>query len=64
MKLSPSDRPAALAQRICPVTGESLGDHGTPIKVRVRDRDVFVCCKGCIEELQQNPEKYLGEVGR
>ena len=58
-KLSPADREAAVAQRVCPVTGDQLGDMGVPIKVRVQDRDVFVCCKGCVAKVQKEPEKYL-----
>jgi len=59
-KLSPEDRAAAIAQRTCPVTGDLLGEMGTPIKVRVQGRDVFVCCQGCVKKLQKDPQKYLG----
>jgi hypothetical protein len=36
-------------QEICPVTGNRLGDHGTPIKVAVGEHkeEVFLCCEGC-----------------
>ena len=44
--LKPSDQAAALAQRKCPVTGDLLGSEGKPLKVRVRGRTVFVCCRG------------------
>ena len=62
-KLTPADRAAALAQRVCPVTGDVLGSDGKPLKVRVQGRDVFVCCKGCVADLQKDPEKYLSETG-
>jgi hypothetical protein len=58
-KLPPADREAALAQRVCPVTGDALGEMGVPIKVRVRGRDIFVCCKGCVAKIQREPTKYL-----
>ncbi len=58
-KLSLADRTAALAQRTCPVTGDTLGSDGTPIKVQIGGRDVFVCCEGCIADLQKDPGKYL-----
>ncbi len=58
-KLSLADRTAALAQRTCPVTSDTLGSDGTPIKVQVGGRDVFVCCEGCIADLQKDPGKYL-----
>ena len=57
--LSAEDRAAVLAQKICPVAGEPLGSMGTPIKVTIDGRDVFVCCKGCIEALEADPAKYL-----
>ena len=59
-KLSASDRASALAQRVCPVTTDVLGEMGTPIRVRASGRDVFVCCEGCVEELKQNPSRFLG----
>lgn len=61
-KLPPGDRELALQQRICPVTGEQLGSMGVPIKVVVRGRPVFVCCKGCVTQLQENPEKFLKTI--
>ena len=58
-KLSLADRTAALAQRTCPVTGDILDSDGTPIKVDVGGRKVFVCCEGCIEELKQNHSRLV-----
>lgn len=39
-------------QQICPVSGQALGDHGTPIKVTVgaKKEEVFLCCKGCLQK--------------
>ena len=61
-KLSPADRAAAIAQRVCPVTGDLLGEMGMRIKVHVTDRDVFVCCKGCVAKVQKEPGKYLDQL--
>lgn len=36
------------AQKICPVSGESLDSMGGPIKARSGDRTVFLCCQGCV----------------
>ena len=58
-KLSPEDRALAERQKTCPVSGDPLGSMGTPIKVTVEGRDVFVCCKGCIKQVKEHPEKYL-----
>jgi YHS domain-containing protein len=60
--LSEADRAAALAQKVCPVSGEMLGEMGTPIKVTVKGRDVFLCCESCREKLEANPDEYLAKL--
>jgi YHS domain-containing protein len=37
-------------QEVCPVSGEKLGEHGAPIKTKVGEETVFLCCKGCLQE--------------
>lgn len=44
-------------QEICPVSGEKLGEHGDPIKTKVGEETVFLCCKGCLEE-KVSPEHW------
>lgn len=61
-KLSPADRKLAEAQEICPVSDEPLGSMGTPIKVTVEGRDVFVCCAGCEDELKKNFDDYVAKL--
>jgi hypothetical protein len=61
-KLSPADRALAEAQKICPVSDQPLGSMGTPIKVTVEGREVFVCCEGCIAEVKDNFEKYAPKL--
>jgi YHS domain-containing protein len=61
-KLSASDQIAALKQKICPVSGEKLGEMGTPIKVSVKGRDVFLCCPSCKEDIEKDPDKYLAKL--
>jgi hypothetical protein len=60
--LSDADRAAAVAQKICPVSDEALGSMGTPLKVTVEGRDVFLCCEGCRDQLQADPAKYLAKL--
>lgn len=57
-----SDQHAALRQRTCPVTKQSLGSMGTPIRVSVYGRSLFVCCKGCVNKLNNDPQRYLTSV--
>jgi hypothetical protein len=37
-------------QKICPISGNNLGDHGAAIKVKVGAETVFLCCKGCLKK--------------
>lgn len=34
-------------QNICPVTGEALGSMGTPIKAKIGEEELFLCCEEC-----------------
>lgn len=34
-------------QEICPVSGQKLGSMGTPVKVKIGEEFLFLCCKGC-----------------
>ena len=61
-KLSPADRAAAEQQKMCPVLDEPLGSMGTPIKLHVQGRDVFICCEGCEEDLRDDPAKYFAKL--
>ena len=51
-KLPMREQSVALAQKVCPVSGEHLGSMGKPFKVAADDRVVFLCCEGCEEEFR------------
>jgi len=61
-KLSQEDRALAKKQRICPVTEMPLGSMGTPPKVDVGGRTVFICCEGCRKPLLEESETYLAKL--
>jgi hypothetical protein len=61
-ELGPEDRAAAEKQRICPVSGGLLGSMGKPYKITVKGETVFLCCSGCEEEIQKDPDKYLAKL--
>jgi hypothetical protein len=61
-QLSPEDRRLAEAQKVCPVTGEALGEMGAPVKVTVKGQSVFLCCDGCKKKALDNPDKTLAAV--
>ena len=53
---------SAAGQKICPVTGLTLGSMGPPYMVRVKVRDVFLCCKDCEAKILSDPNKYLAKL--
>lgn len=63
-QLSSEDRAAAEKQRICPVSGASLGSMGEPYKVTAKGRDVFLCCQGCEGSFNEDPDKYLAKLNQ
>lgn len=60
--LSESDQASAMKQHMCPVSGEMLGTMGEPIKVTVKDQEVWICCNSCKDDLLADPDKYLAKL--
>jgi hypothetical protein len=60
--LAAEDRPLAERQQVCPVTGLSLGSMGTPKRMVVAGRVLFLCCSGCESKLLRDPAKYLAKL--
>jgi hypothetical protein len=60
--LTPADRTQAIAQGTCPITGKRLGAMGTPPRVVVKGRTVFLCCEGCEGAIQASPDKYIAKL--
>ncbi|MCS7466394.1 hypothetical protein NZK35_06865 [Stieleria sp. ICT_E10.1] len=56
------DADAIARQKVCPVMDEPLGGMGTPIKVTVGNKPIYLCCKGCIKKIEAEPAKYLAMV--
>ena len=61
-ELPEAERPLAEAQKNCPVGGAALGSMGMPYKVTVKGRDVYLCCEGCKESSEKDPDKYLAKL--
>lgn len=61
-ELSPEDYESAMAQHMCPVSGEMLGTMGAPEEVDVSGKSVWICCDGCKDKLLADPEKYLAKL--
>ncbi|MEO9594942.1 MULTISPECIES: hypothetical protein [Rhodopirellula] len=61
--LSAEDQKYAKAQRFCPImTYDRLGSMGTPLKVMIEGKPVFLCCKACIDDAKKGGEKTVKTV--
>lgn len=49
-------------QKTCPVSGEALQSMGPPVPVSVKGQTIYVCCAGCVEAVQNEPDIYLAKV--
>lgn len=56
---TPMDRSAVDAQGVCPIRKTPLGSHGTPLKVAMNDKTVFVCCEGCVPAVKKDPRRFV-----
>jgi hypothetical protein len=61
-ELGEADRRLAEQQKVCPVSGELLGSMGKPYKMTVKGHDVFLCCDGCKDAVDKDPDGILKKV--
>lgn len=62
-KLPAADFPLAEAQLLCPIhEGSRLGSMGTPVKLMLDGKPVFLCCKGCEDSARENPKATLAKI--
>ena len=47
---------------ICPVMGGRI-EKDTPYKVEYDGKVIGFCCAGCVEKFNDDPEKYIEELG-
>ena len=57
-----SDAVLISLQGTCPVSGKPLGSMGTPPKIMVDGKALFVCCAGCSSKVQSSPDQYFTKV--
>ena len=50
-------KPSPLSK--CVVSGEKLGERGTPVKVTSEGTDVYFCCKSCLKDFNKDPKKFV-----
>jgi Cu(I)/Ag(I) efflux system membrane fusion protein len=63
-KLEPADRVQAIAQGVCPISHEPLGSMGTPYKITLKGRPVYLCCQGCEAQARKDSDAVLSTLDR
>lgn len=49
--------------KTCVVSDEKLGgDMGDPYVFTYKNREVKLCCKGCLKDFNKEPEKYVKKM--
>ena len=61
-ELPEADRALAEKQKVCPVSGKPLGSMGTPVKITVKGKTLFLCCPRCEPKMTKDPDKYLAKL--
>jgi len=59
-KATKADAKAVAAMKTCPVSKEDLDSMGGALKVSRGDKSTFICCKGCLKDVQADPDKFFG----
>jgi hypothetical protein len=63
-KFDHEDQLMIAAQKTCPISGEALGEMGPPVKTKIGDQTIFICCKGCVgkEISAENRQKLTANL--
>jgi hypothetical protein len=48
--------------KTCVVSDETLGGMGDPYVFTYKDREVKLCCKGCLKTFEKDPAKYIKKI--
>ena len=62
--LPAAEQDLALNQAVCPVSGDHLGNMGTPIKVTAEGRTFYLCCKGCQDDVKSDPKAVIAKLDK
>jgi len=46
----------------CPVSGEKLGEMGSPYEFTYQGQQVKLCCPGCKKDFDKDPAKYVKKI--
>ena len=60
--LADSSVPNSYPLSKCVVSGETLGEHGKPVKLTSEGTDVYFCCMSCLKDFNKDPKKFVTMV--
>jgi len=61
--LRAADKPKPYPLNTCVVSDEKFGgDMGDPYVFTYKDREVKLCCKGCLKDFNKEPDKYVKKM--
>jgi hypothetical protein len=56
-------KPKAYPLKTCVVSDENFGgDMGDPYVFTYKDREVKLCCKGCLKDFNKEPAKFVKKI--
>ena len=55
---SKSTKAVEVGNKICPVSGDKVGEMGDIVKYEYNGKIYNLCCKACIKDFKKDPEKY------
>ena len=53
---------ASYPLKTCVVSGEKLGDHGSPYELTHDGVRVLLCCESCLADFKAAPAKFLAKI--
>ncbi len=64
--LAADQKPPAKAKpytlKTCIVSDEKLGEMGKPYSFTHEEREIQLCCKGCLKDFNKEPAKYIKKL--
>ena len=57
-----SEKAKPYTLKTCSVSDEKLGGMGDPYVFTYQDREIKMCCKGCLKDFNKEPAKYVKQL--
>jgi hypothetical protein len=62
IRAADQDKPKPYPLDKCVVSDEKLGEHGKPYVFTHEGQEIKLCCKDCLKDFKNEPEKYLKKI--